>query len=65
MAEWTCSGGDETQVDTCDPVCGDGVIVGSEACDDGDSDDLDGCSSTCTIESGWNCVNSAANPNTT
>jgi len=37
------------------PVCGDGVIEGSEECDDGDTVDGDGCSSTCTIESGWGC----------
>jgi cysteine-rich repeat protein len=36
-------------------VCGDGFIVGAEACDDGDADDGDGCSSSCTVESGWHC----------
>jgi cysteine-rich repeat protein len=30
-------------------VCGDGVVTGSETCDDGNTDG-DGCSSTCTIE---------------
>lgn len=32
-------------------VCGDGVIGGSEECDDGNTVAGDGCSSTCTIES--------------
>lgn len=30
-------------------VCGDGVMQGSEECDDGDTQDGDGCSSTCTV----------------
>lgn len=37
------------------PVCGNGLITGSEACDDGNTTSGDGCSSTCTIESGANC----------
>lgn len=42
----SCDGGD-----TCDqPVCGDGVMDGDEACDDGNTVDGDGCSSVCTIE---------------
>jgi cysteine-rich repeat protein len=32
------------------PVCGNGVMEGDEACDDGNTTDGDGCSSTCTIE---------------
>ncbi|HVK72130.1 MAG TPA: Ig-like domain-containing protein, partial [Kofleriaceae bacterium] len=31
-------------------VCGDGVRLGTEACDDDNTDDGDGCSATCTIE---------------
>jgi cysteine-rich repeat protein len=35
----------------CRPsFCGDGVIEGSEVCDDGNMESLDGCSSTCAIE---------------
>lgn len=37
------------------PACGNGVIAGGEACDDGDVDSGDGCSSTCTIEAGYVC----------
>ena len=33
------------------PVCGNGDIEGIEECDDGNTNDGDGCSSTCTIES--------------
>lgn len=39
-----------------DPVCGNGVIEGTEACDDNDTDNGDGCSSVCAIESGYNCT---------
>jgi cysteine-rich repeat protein len=32
------------------PTCGDGVVNGSEQCDDGNLFDLDGCDSTCNYE---------------
>jgi cysteine-rich repeat protein len=37
-------------------VCGDGVIAPGERCDDGNEESGDGCSSTCSIESGWTCA---------
>ena len=37
-------------------VCGDGLVTNPEACDDGNIIDEDGCSATCTLESGWNCT---------
>jgi len=37
------------------PVCGDGVRVGNEECDDSGVTDGDGCSSTCTVECGFKC----------
>ncbi len=36
-------------------VCGDGAVAGTEACDDGNLADGDGCSATCTVETGWAC----------
>jgi len=36
-------------------VCGDGSRASSEECDDGKLEDGDGCSSSCTIEPGWEC----------
>ncbi len=45
------------------PVCGNGVIEGDEACDDNNTDDADGCSSSCQIEQGFSCTN-AVNLNT-
>ncbi|MFC1733032.1 DUF4215 domain-containing protein, partial [candidate division KSB1 bacterium] len=41
---------------SCDITCGDGVIEGSETCDDGNASGGDGCSATCATESGWNCT---------
>ena len=37
-------------------VCGNGEIEGEEECDDGNTDDGDGCSATCTVEDGWECI---------
>ncbi len=39
-------------------VCGDNVIFtgNGEVCDDGDTSNGDGCSSSCQIESGWTCM---------
>jgi cysteine-rich repeat protein len=35
--------------------CGDGVLEGGEACDDGNGASGDGCSAACAIETGWSC----------
>jgi cysteine-rich repeat protein len=34
-----------------DPVCGDGIVDASEECDDGNSDNADGCLNTCVVAS--------------
>jgi cysteine-rich repeat protein len=47
---YEAAGGFELTVEIA--VCGDGVVSAGEQCDDGDEDDGDGCSSTCT----WECV---------
>ena len=39
----------------CKEVCGDGLNYGTLACDDGNNDDGDGCSSTCEVETGFSC----------
>ncbi len=41
------------------PVCGNGVKEAAEACDDGALVNGDGCSSTCTVESGFACTGTA------
>ncbi len=40
---------------TASSVCGDSAITGSETCDDGNTTNTDGCSATCTVESGYTC----------
>lgn len=37
-------------------VCGDGVLGGAEACDDGNKTPDDGCSATCTVEADYVCL---------
>lgn len=35
--------------------CGDGILLSTEECDDGNTVSGDGCSASCTIESGFQC----------
>lgn len=37
-------------------LCGNGFRDGSETCDDDNPLSRDGCSSLCTVESGWSCT---------
>lgn len=70
---WICVGGSPTSKDTCTvcpagyspntakdaciTVCGDGLRAGTEVCDDANTANNDGCSSTCaTIESNYICT---------
>jgi cysteine-rich repeat protein len=47
------------QVDEgCVAVCGNGIVEAGETCDDGNTSGGDGCFSTCTVESGFNCTGS-------
>ena len=39
----------------CDWVCGDGIKGSSEGCDDDNTNDGDGCSSSCIVEQGYTC----------
>jgi cysteine-rich repeat protein len=50
-----------TNDNNCASVCGNGIREGSEGCDDGDTSSGDGCSSLCTVESGYTC--NTATPN--
>ncbi|WP_170319627.1 myxococcus cysteine-rich repeat containing protein [Polyangium spumosum] len=43
------------------PICGDGVLDGQEACDDGNMTSGDGCSAACAVDPGWNCTNDTSN----
>jgi len=41
----------------CSVSCGNGAVEMGEACDDGNNDAGDGCSPTCTVETGFACSN--------
>ncbi|MFH0769871.1 MAG: DUF4215 domain-containing protein, partial [Candidatus Peregrinibacteria bacterium] len=41
----------------CQVKCGDGVIMRSETCDDGNDVSGDGCSASCSFEEGYVCTN--------
>ena len=45
-AGWACTGA----VSTCAPVCGDGMIIAPETCDDSNTVNFDNCSSLCRTE---------------
>ena len=49
--------GANSQTSGCQAVCGDGLVVGSEQCDDGNTDPNDGCDSLCGEEQGYACTN--------
>jgi len=42
-------------IDAGVPVCGDGVLGGTEACDDGNNTAGDGCSTACAVEANYVC----------
>lgn len=44
----------------CITICGDGIQTFDEECDDGNSQDGDGCSGECQIEDGWKCITGSA-----
>ena len=54
---WSCSGGNLSSPDAWSEVWGDGIRfnLNTTYCDDGNSLNGDGCSSTWSIETGWNC----------
>src|SRR5690606_30526854 len=56
QAEPSCSN------EGCISRCGDGLIIGNEKCDDGNTVDGDGCSSTCQEEPGYTCEQGSGCP---
>jgi formylglycine-generating enzyme len=55
---WSCDQGEPTH---CTAICGDGLVVGSEAeaggCDDENETPDDGCDASCEVEPGYVCIN--------
>jgi len=51
-AEPTCPAGGGG----CTTKCGDGLLLGTEQCDDGNAVSGDGCSATCQSEAGFTCT---------
>ena len=51
----TCNPGYHGDGYNCSASCGDGIVVPGEPCDDGNTLDSDGCSSTCTVEPDFVC----------
>jgi cysteine-rich repeat protein len=50
---WLCS----TVGASCSEICGDGLKVGEEVCDDANTSTHDGCAEDCrSIQSGWQCL---------
>ena len=47
MAGWDCQGGSSLGPDICVPICGDGLLVLTEVCDDGNDLDEKGCAIGC------------------
>ncbi|CAD8157663.1 unnamed protein product [Paramecium pentaurelia] len=47
--------GYQVQGDQCVNICGDGIKVQNEQCDDGNLDNNDGCNLLCQIEEGYQC----------
>jgi cysteine-rich repeat protein len=41
---------------SCGSECGDGILQGNEACDDGNNVPNDGCSPDCTVDGGYTCT---------
>ena len=54
---WACTGGSKTSATTWHGVWGDSYVTVDEQWNDQNTIDLDGCSSTWTIETGWTWVN--------
>ncbi len=50
------SNGLGTDTDALLGTCGDGLLTDEEACDDGNTEDADGCAADCrSVEPGWSC----------
>jgi cysteine-rich repeat protein len=53
---WSCCGGSPTSPDVCHEICGDGLKLSGNQCDDHNTVSGDGCDEHCNIELGWKCT---------
>lgn len=57
ICQWVgCPPGSNQVANDCIPICGDGVILMLEQCDDGNTISGDGCSSDCVPEANFTCA---------
>jgi cysteine-rich repeat protein len=56
----SCTAGYGISNNNCIPICGDGMIVVGENCDDGNSASFDGCNPICSVESNFICNGTTA-----
>jgi len=64
---WNCTPGNQYNPSVCTEICKDGLVVGKETCDDGNTTNAIGwaCNSTCNgYYTGWNCTNPVLNGTT-
>ncbi|MGE5787830.1 MAG: DUF4215 domain-containing protein, partial [Myxococcales bacterium] len=56
-AGYSCAPSSLTGASVCSPICGDGLVVAEEACDDGNTDVCGTCNATCTaVSAGHDCI---------
>ena len=60
---WDCNDADPNK---CSEICGDGLLVGTEDCDDKNNDDNFGCKNGCKsgAMNGWYCTASTTSTET-
>ena len=56
VGSFVCECPEGTEGDECTEVCGDGLVVFDEECDDENLDAGDGCDAVCAVEAGFVCV---------
>ena len=59
------TGSNTSSPTACEEICGDGVVVGSEQCDNRNVLDGDGCNSTWYIEDDWACYGGSSSHHST
>lgn len=54
---YKCVKKSDQDISVCTPICGDGIVISPEKCDDGGNSTNDGCNADCSAyEAGFNCL---------